>query len=215
MKKLFYLIMVLFISTIMHSKEISFFGKIDVKNYYCNNILKLSSHDISRFKDGNETDKFKIDTVDVFITSAKCGLGIRHKAVAGHTQIDQLEIKFNKYWNNDIKNDGNISFSIKQFFSRKLNITIGYSYYPEIYLNRYESVLDEEAIYRDFTYLKNVYSGRIFWNFHPIMNLKYKLIFSQLFYNKYFTEYDADNIENLVGLDIKPDNIVRINLIYY
>ncbi len=215
MKKIFYLILILLISTILYSKEISFYGKVDVKNYYCNNILKLSSHDISRFKDGNETEKFKIDTVDDFITSAKCGLGIRHKAIAGHTQIDQLEFKYNKYWNNGIKDDGNISFSIKQFFSRKLNITIGYSYYPEIYLNRYKSVLDEEERYKDFTYSKNAYNGRIFWNFHSRMNLKYELIFSQLFYNKYFTEYDADNFENLVGLDIKPDKNVRINLNYY
>ena len=215
MKKIFNLILILLISTIMYSKEISFFGQVDVKNYYCNNILKLSSHDISRFKDGNETDKFKIDTIDDLITSAKCELGIRHKAIAGHTQIDLLEIRYNKYWNNDIKNEGNISFSIKQFFSRKLNIAICYSYYPEIYLNRYESVLDEEAIYRDFTYSKNVYNGRIFWKFHSIMNLKYELTFSQLFYNKYFTEYDADNIENLVGLNIKLDKKVRVNLNYY
>ncbi|MCK4312966.1 MAG: hypothetical protein KAW88_09560, partial [Candidatus Cloacimonetes bacterium] len=214
MKKNYFLILVLVSCSCLYSQPISYFSKIGIENTYNSNVLKLSSDDISKFKDGENPDKFKIDTIDDLITSARCEFGVKHRFLTGHTQIDKIVLKYNKFWSNEIKDDGYIGFEVKQFFSKRLNVALNYFYYPRIYLNQYKSVLDNESKYRDFTYSKNVYNARIFWKVKTKIHLNYRFEFSQLYYNKYFTEYDADNIESVIGLNFNTADWVKLGIRY-
>lgn len=214
MKKNYFLLLILIFCSCLYSQPFLYFSKIEVENTYNSNVLKLSSNDIATFKDGENPEKFKIDTIDDFITSARCEFGVKHSFFTGHTQINKIVIKYNKFWSNEIKDDGYLSFGIKQFFSKKMNIALNYFYYPEIYVNQYKSVLDNESEYRDFTYSKNVYNTRIFWKVKPKIHLNYRFEFSQLYYNKYFTEYDANNIENIFGLNFNPADWVKLGIMY-
>ena len=61
---------------------------------------------------------------------------------------------------------------------------------------------EDNGIYRDFDYSKNNYFFK--YNLKNIYNsgfgVYYKLDYSQLYYNEFFTEYDSNNLENNIGI---------------
>ena len=213
MKK--YLIFIIIISAnILVAQNINFSSNIRLETDYNSNILSLSQNDLDRFENGNEPDKFLLETSDDLITSAKIELNLKHRLFAGHTQINKVAVKYNKFLKNDFKDNYYIEFSLKQYFSKKLNFGMYYYYHPEIYVNRYDSVIDVEDVFRDFTYSKNNYVGKLNYSLNSKYKFDYKLGFSQLFYNEYFTEYDAQNFENGIGIKCIPRDWININAGY-
>jgi hypothetical protein len=49
---------------------------------------------------------------------------------------------------------------------------------------------------------------------NPKFKFDYKFGFSQLFYNEYFTEYDANNFESAIGIKYVPKDWININAGY-
>lgn len=194
----------------LQAKSFNFYPGISLESGYNSNILSLSENDLQRFESGEEPDKFKIETSDDMVVAAKLNLNFKHYLMAGHTQINTIGIKYNKYYSNDIKDNFYLKISLKQFLSRKLNFGFYYYFYPEIYVNRYDSVTEDENIFRDFTYSKNNFIGKINYKFNNKYRFNYRFSFSQLCYNKYFTEYDALNFENGFGISIRPNNWLKI-----
>ncbi|MEA2095094.1 MAG: hypothetical protein U9P73_00175 [Candidatus Cloacimonadota bacterium] len=209
MKKYFILIIII-ASGSLAAQNFNFYSNITLETKYKSNILSLSQSDLNRFESGNEPDKFSLETSDDLITSAKVELNLKHRLMAGHTQINKVAIKYNKFLNNSFEDDLYIEFALKQYLSKKINFGIYYYYHPQIYVNRYDSVLDNENIFRDFTYSKNNYIGKINYTLNSKYQFNYKFSFSQLFYNEYFTEYDAENFENGIGIRITPASWIRI-----
>jgi len=185
-----------------------------LESNYHSNILNLSQNDLNRFESGNELDKFLLETSDDLITSAKLELNLKHRLLAGHTQINRIAVKYSKFLNNDFEDNYFFELSLKQFLSKKLNFGVYYYYHPEIYVNRYDSVLDAENIFRDFTYSKNSFIGKINYSLNSKFRFDYKFGFSQLFYNEYFTEYDANNFESAIGIKYIPIEWISINAGY-
>lgn len=181
--------------------DITFLKKIELENYYDNNILRLSEQNLDDFEAGTESEKFEIESSDDLITSAQLDLGIKHYFAGGHTQINRLVLKYNKYWSNSIKDYGYIRFNLTQYLSRDFHFQLNYYYYPEIYSNYYLSEIDDQ--YHSYTYARNVYNTRVNWDAFEFLSFTYWLEFSQNFFNKYFTEYDSDNIENRLDLEFK------------
>jgi len=211
-KYLVFTIIILAISLAVQAFEIN--PKFTLEADYNSNILSLSQNDLNRFESGNEPDKFLLETSDDLITSAKLELNLKHRLLAGHTQINRIAVKYNKFLNNDFEDNYFFEVSLKQFLSKKLNFGVYYYYYPEIYVNRYDSVLDAENIFRDFTYSKNSFIGKINYSLNPKFKFDYKFGFSQLFYNEYFTEYDANNFESGIGIKYVPKDWISINAGY-
>lgn len=212
MKKLLPVLFFVFSSILLNAKPWNIFVDLSLESIYKSNILKLSDTDISRFKNENDTDKFKINTVDDLVVSAKAVTGIKHTEFFGHTQIAKITLKYDKYISNEMKDEFTIGIDTRRFFSRKVNLYLGYFYYPQIYVKRYRSVLDDA--YHDFTYTKNVYTGKLTWKVHTKISVNYKCEFSQVYYDEYFTEYDADNLENALGLTYLVSQKVRIEARY-
>ncbi len=212
MKKSLLALIIFLGSVLLIAKPWDMFIDLKLETIYNSNILKLSGTDISRFKNENDTDKFKINTIDDLIVATKVVTGIKHAEIFGHTQIAKITLKYDKYISNEIKDEGAIGIDTRRFFSRKINLYLGYFYYPQIYVNRYRSVLDNA--YHDFTYAKNVYTGKLSWKVHTKININYKCEFSQVYYDKYFTEYDSDNLENTFGLTFLASQKVMIGARY-
>jgi hypothetical protein len=212
MKKLLPVLFFVFNSILLYAKPLNMFVDLTVGSSYNSNVLKLSDTDISSFKNENDTDKFKINTVDDLVVSAKAVTGIKHTEFFGHTQVAKITLKYDKYISNELKDEAAIGIDTRRFFSRKVNLYLGYFYYPHIYLNRYRSVLDDA--YHDFTYAKNVYTGKLTWKVHTKLNLNYKCEFSQSYYDECFTEYDADNLEHALGLTYLVSKKVSIGTRY-
>jgi hypothetical protein len=213
MKKIYNIILLSLIVISLSAKGVEFFADTELETTYTNNVLKLSQHDLDRFDAGNES-KFKLETSDDLIFSQKLEIGLKHHFLARHTQINKIVFKFNKHVQNDFLNDGYLGINIKQFLSKKINFQLSYYYYPEIYVNRYKSVLENNGNYRDFTYSKNDYNASLNWKVLDLVELTYRFSFSQLFYNKYFTEYDTQNFDNKLTAEILPKGKIRAVLAY-
>jgi len=213
MKKIIILTFII-IYSFLSAKTFDFYSYLEIDNYYQSNILKYSKQDISDFKDNTNIAKYRIDTLDDFVTSVKFDFRLKHRIFAGHTQINRFVYKFDKYNNNYIKDNDYICLGLTQYLSKKLDFSFNYYFYPEIYVRQYQSVLDEESIYRSFSYSKNVYNSFLNWKVLPLIDLDYKFEFSQLYYNEFFTEYDAKNIENRFGLGLNITKNLKMDARY-
>ncbi|MDP8201463.1 MAG: hypothetical protein P9M11_04920 [Candidatus Tenebribacter burtonii] len=210
-----YLILFVIIYAIsLTAQNFTFYSDITVETKYNSNILNLSQSDLDRFESGIEPNKFSLETSDDMITSAKVVLNLKHRLMAGHTQINRITVKYDKFLKNGFEDNYYMEFALKQYLSKKLNFGIYYYYHPGIYVNRYDSVLDDENIFRDFTYSKNNYIWKVNYSLNSKFQFNYKFGFSQLFYNEYFTEYDAENFENGIEIKIIPKDWININAGY-
>jgi hypothetical protein len=123
-------------------------------------------------------------------------------------------MKYNKYWQNSLKNNYYLGYEIQQFFSKKINLKAAYYYFADIYLNNYTSNTETSGVYRRFTYDKNVWQAELFYKFAQHFSAEYKFQFSQLFHNKYFTDYDAEIWENRVELRYYLPQKLRLRFAY-
>jgi len=185
-----------------------------IKTGYNSNILELSDKDLRRFENKNEVDKFKISSSDDFVSDFALRIGFRNPDFLGHTQIIRFSLNYEKYWNNEILDKINFGIRLKQYLSSKFNFELKYFYFPEIYVNRYDSVLDVGTDYRDFTYAKNSAYAEFQYRILEFLNLSYQVEYSQLLYNEFFTEYDADQYENRIRAIILPYQKLRLGLDY-
>ncbi|MCF7919526.1 MAG: hypothetical protein K9N06_06410 [Candidatus Cloacimonetes bacterium] len=192
MKRFFFTILFLLFALLTQAKGISWESEFDIDLTYNSNILNYSENDRDAFENNINPEKFLIESLDDMIMGFKYNLKSRYYSFDGHTQIINLGINYKKYLNNEIKDDINVQAGIKQYFSPKLITSLSYSFYPEIYLRQYKSVIDNE--YHNYEYAKNGYSAELEWKALKNLDLRLNADYSQLYFNEWFTEYDADVI---------------------
>ena len=193
----------------LYSKAINLESEFNFGFQYDSNVILLSDDDADQFLDNEKPEKYQISSLDDMVLNMSYALKMKNYFFSGHTQIDDLKLNFNKYLENSVKDNGYISFGIKQYFSKKLDMSIRYYYYPQIYLRQYKSVLDEnEDEYHEFEYSKNFYTANLKWDAAPILNLQYGIQYSQLFFNEWFTEYDAGILTS--NITLKCDMVKKI-----
>ena len=190
------------------SKGIALNSDIDFGFEYDNNIVRLSDGDQDEFLDNTNPDKYLISSLDDMIMNMSYSLKLKNYFFAGHTQIDELKFSFDKYLENSVKDTGYLSFGIKQYFNSKLDMNLKYYYYPSIYVRQYQSVLDDE--YHEFEYSKNYYTAKLNWDMQKRLAMQFELQYSQLYFNKWFTEYDTDIITSNIYLNWQPVNTVEL-----
>jgi hypothetical protein len=212
MKKYFILSIILVAMIGLYSKAINLESEINFGFQYNSNIILLSDDDTDQFLDNEKPDKYQISSLDDMVMNMSYALKMKNYIFSGHTQIDDLKLNFNKYLENSVKDNGYISLGIKQFFSRKLDMSLRYYYYPQIYLRQYKSVLDDE--YHEFEYSKNYYTANLKWDIASKLNIQYGVQYTQLFFSKWFTEYDADIITSNISLNWQPAKKVQLQLRY-
>ncbi len=212
MKKylLFFVILIFTLSLYSVSTTVSF----NIKSYYDSNIINLSDDSRDNFIDSYNSEKYRIGSLDDWITSFNVGLAFKHRYFFNHTQKIKLRFTSDNYYYNSVKSNVKMAFSIKQYLSKRVNFGMAYSYYPKIYLRRYKSEFDTSNEYHDFTYAKNIYS--IFSNVLPIKYLEFKfgINYSQLYYNEYFTEYDTNDTEFFGLLKTHCKDFITLQLSY-
>ncbi|MBT3169677.1 MAG: hypothetical protein HN952_04835 [Candidatus Cloacimonetes bacterium] len=208
MKKI---ILFLFIISFLFAAD--FNGKFELETVYDDNILNLSKTDIGRFNSAEETDKFVQKTLDDLIFQPKIKLQIKAKNF-GHTNIQKFTVKYDKYLQNEFKDNFTFLFSTKQYLSRKINFTINYAYNPKLFVNRFDSVWDTADVYRDFTYSKNEISGKFQYRLSSMLRLNYQYEIAKTIHTAYFTEYDAIADGHSTNLEILSKKGNKIGLAY-
>ena len=178
--------------------------QISLEGYYHSNLLSLSDSNYQRYLDGEIGSYYDVDSADDFITNLAVNLKTKNK-LFGHTNLVNLNFDYDLYATNKVFDKMTIGIDTKQYFNRYLDLKIGYSWSPEIYVNNYTSVWDDAR--HKYTYSKNSFFTTMNWNLNKQVTLRYDLDFAQLYYNQYFTEYDAVEMENGAKLIWKLANL--------
>ncbi len=209
MKKNFVLILTIF--AISNLFSVSPFVNFGIKSYYDSNIIKLSQNGRDDFLDNYNAEKYNIDSLDDWVTQFNLTLGLKTKFPKKHTQVFKFNFVSTNYYENSVKGGINLSLSYKQFISKKFNYLLSYTYYPKIYLRKYKSEFDDTDKYHDFTYAKNSYHANLVFMPVKALALKAGVIYSQLYYNEYFTEYDTNNLERFLRITVKRGKILEFS----
>ncbi len=78
---------------------------------YDSNILNLSEDSLDEFKDNLKNEKYDIETSDDLITAFR--LEVKNQNyLTGHTQNHRVLMKYNKYWQNSLKNNYYLGYEI-------------------------------------------------------------------------------------------------------
>ena len=210
----------LFGQSLNKNSKYSFVNKFTVKSFYNDNIYKLSENDLNSFTDNTNLDRFdgNIESSDDLITSINGTVGIKHKYLFNHTQIVKGFFNYDYFLNNNGKKSNfNVGLSVKQYINKQNDLFISYTFHPNILTNFFKSVYEDNGIYRDYDYSKNNYFLK--YNLKDMFNTGisffYKLDYSQLYFNEFFTEYDAENLENTIGMKYSfLKNLVVVSLDY-
>jgi hypothetical protein len=181
--------------------------------FYDSNILNLSEDSLDEFKNNVNNEKYDIETSDDLITAFRLHVE-KQNYLTGHTQNHRVLMKYNKYWQNPLKNNYYLGYEIQQFFSKKVNLKVAYYHFADIYLNNYTSNTENSDAYHHFTYDKNVWQAELFYKFAQHFSAEYKFQYSQLFHNKYFTDYDAEVWENGAEVRYYLPQKLRLRLAY-
>ncbi|HEX38085.1 MAG TPA: hypothetical protein ENG70_04405 [Candidatus Cloacimonetes bacterium] len=180
-------------------------NRIEIKTYYDSNILNLSSKDIDEFLTGQQPEKYKLKSVNDYVTGFDIELAFKHRLLYDHTQISKFIFSYDKYWKNGFKDFKFLSFELIQYLSRYIDIRAKYTYYPYIFINRYGSnVYPYYYDYYDFSYAKNLYSSGFNIRFLDYTEIGYNFEYTTQNYNKYFPEYDAYNFVNEGWIAFRP-----------
>ncbi|MBN2460273.1 MAG: hypothetical protein JXB60_01590 [Candidatus Cloacimonetes bacterium] len=164
---------------------------VQLETRYDDNVLQLSEYHLREFGNNTNPDRYRIESSDDYISTARLELALKHYLLGGHTQRLNFRVEYDHYWRNSFMNCCSFGFSLTQYLNRQLSFQMGYSYDPDKYSDRFLSVLDTSGEYHDFTYDRNRYYAEIDWRPLPRIDLGYELDYSRLFFNEYFTEYDA------------------------
>lgn len=195
MRKIFISFLVLSCFGFVFAMDIT--TNISLEGFYSSNILSLSDRDYQRYLDGEIGSHYDIESADDFVTNLSMDLRTKHKLL-GHTNIFNLKFDYDLYSLNKVFDNFDFTMDTKYYFNRYFDVTLGYSWSPEIYVNNYTSVWDNER--HQYTYSKNDYFTTINWDLNNKLSIRYNAKYSQQFYNEYFTEYDSDVIENGISL---------------
>lgn len=199
MKKYLILGLSLLISILCQAKNIYLESEFDIDLSYNNNILNLSEDDQDEYENNDKPEKYQIETMDDMITNLRYKLKAKNYWFGGHTQILSFSVDHEKYLKNEMLDETALSLGIDQYFSSDLKLELLYSYSPEIYVRQYKSVLDDE--YHEYEYGRNGFKAELNWDILKNLTLSPRFDYVQLYFNEWFTEYDAENISGSIDAE--------------
>jgi len=206
-----YILIMIFLSSLLWATGLNFSHRVFLDTYYTDNVLNLSESSLDEFDGGTHPEKYDLETSDDLVTSVRLWLDVKHRYVLGHTSIQRLVLKFEKHWSNDLLDGGYIQLKHRQYLSKSVRVMADYFYYPEIYVNQYIPALKDVADYKEYSYAENAWRCTVEWDVTPALELAYRAEFTQKYYNKYFTEYDASGLKHRLAASYRVSDKLRIS----
>jgi hypothetical protein len=171
--------------------------RVEMKNYYDNNVLKYSDKYLERFENLEDEGRFHINTADDFIVSPALSLSVRHDLIKKKTTQFNFFFRHNQYLSNSIKNWDYMFFQLKQDYHKNGEVGIKYEYIPDFYIRHFR---DDDYVafmgyvpgaFTPMAFTKENYS---LFAEHSYKNsrLKLALNYTRYFYNVHYIEYDSN-----------------------
>ncbi len=163
-----------------------------LKFTYDNNILRYSSRDYDRAKDGTEYYISPVKTLDDMRSDLKLSASYKIKVFKKAETKLSATGDFAHYAINSINTFGWASFSANQDVSRAWHLYLNYFYEPYYFLRDYNDDHTGERHHADFAMSKSM--AKVFYR--PTKLIEYAVFgeFKRYAYNEYFTEFDGDRL---------------------
>ncbi|MDP8209034.1 MAG: hypothetical protein P9L92_20390 [Candidatus Electryonea clarkiae] len=158
---------------------------------YDNNILEYSDDDITKFENNTLRDTTNPESYDDLMQDL--GMKIRvtsPKWLGNRKSRVYYTIKYLSFNNNSFNDRISNSFYMTQDVTKKIDLLGSYFWIPDRYLRDYYDK-DQADIY-GCTFAYHLYSAGIRLSPTPALGIDIRYEGSQVYYNKYFTEYDSE-----------------------
>ena len=193
MKKFYPLFLMLIFSSIIFAQTKVNFG---VSTKYIDNIYNLSSQDIDKFDAGNNEFSY-IETKDDLIINSYFNISRDFKSK--NLEFSPfLSVHQHNYLQNNLKSTTSFKMRINKKLFNKIGIKFSYSYNPKIFVRKY---IDQDGTggYEDYQYDKQKFDLNGYFKINGKNFILFGTSLSQLYYNKYFTEYDGKKFSGNLG----------------
>ena len=198
-------------------KNVKHWGlNISVKSSHDNNILKYSEKYINRFNNGEEPERFKINSLDAFVIQNTVEFKYQYSIFGKLNTRFFAKANSKFYIDNPVKNFVVYGIGFRQYLSKSSFFNFTFSKIPNFYVRHYKDADltalqdDQDDIFRPYEFTKDDYSIYLQNSITSSTKLRIEFSFMEYLYNEYFSEYDAYNI--LYGIKIYQTLSKRVKL---
>lgn len=182
-----------------------YYAVVDFETTYNDNVSLYAQNNIDDFKSGENAYRYGIDTYDDLIVSPTFKLYL----VQDFTKFYEARLRLRGTFNNFVKNSSVKNYQSYQAklynrFFKKYNFNLAYNYIPKFYVrdvwdNETRDAINPETgirylpeeSYQEFVFEKQFYTAEIGAKLPYEFDASLKYVFTEYFYNEYFTEYDT------------------------
>lgn len=208
------------ISVFAKSKKKSFkpsfdyYAIFDFKTTYNDNVSLYAQKNINDFESGENAYRYGIETYDDLILSPTFKLYL----VQDFTKFYEVKLRLRGTFNNFVRNSSVKSYQsyetkLYNRFYKKYNLNLAYNYIPKFYVrdiwdNETRAAINPKTgvrftpqeSYQEFVFAKEFYTAEFIAELPYDFDAKLKYVFTEYFYNEFFTEYDTNINELGIGL---------------
>ena len=173
--------------------------KVGLSSTYDDNILKYSDKYLERFMNGEDEGRFHIKTYDDLIVNPSLELEYTFRIFKKHKSELSASYSPKLYTVNSIKNWDIRSIEFRQYFAKRANFKISYSYIPYFYVRHFR---DDNWInvygytseaFQPYSFSKDNYGGWVENTFFKNTKIRFTFYYSTYYHNQHYTEYDSKN----------------------
>jgi hypothetical protein len=164
--------------------------RLEFASGYDDNILRYSDRDLDNFENNLEVYPSKLSAYDDWNNE------LRLKLYAEVSEKGKNPVKFkyfgkvSSFYRNPFNNYTNHTFLVNFDPSEKIGLGFRYFYMPDYYLREYKD--KDTNTYQSCAFDDNQFGGNIEYRFNKNTSVGIQAQYEQIYYNKYFTEYDCN-----------------------
>jgi len=189
---------------------------VGVGTSYDDNLLKYSEKYLERFMNNKDEGRFDITTYDDLILKTKLQASYSTKLFKKRKTKLSTTLQYNKYLVNNIKSWSYFGIGLQQYFLKKASFKVSYSYIPEFYVRNFRdddliSIYGYESnTFTPYAFAKDNYNFWVQNTFFKKTKLKLSAGYAKYYHNKYYTEYDCDNL--VLGIKVQQQLSKKANV---
>lgn len=174
---------------------------------YDDNVLNYSDADLDQFDSTtiDSSGKFGIDSKDDFIISPKAGIILKTKALKHSLHIG-LDVGYNIFIKNDIKNYGSFDVWFREYLSKSAYFQLTGSYIPDYY---YRNLFVTGGIYEKAKYDKLGLGAKFLTRIYKGLNGSASYRYENRNFNQVFDERDLKTSNFNVELIYQPIRLYK------
>lgn len=181
--------------------------KFDYAAMYDDNILHYSDRDLRNFENRSESHPSLLSTCDDWQNDYRLKFYFEGPKIAGNNLDIWYFGKFSQFYRNPFSNYSTHTLLINQKIGKALTVKLRYFYMPDYYLREYHD--KDLNDYYSCAFDDHQAGAGVGYKLNKKLEFSLSGEFEQIYYNKFFTEYDSELWSGNAGIDYKFTNNIR------